>query len=332
MKATFDRRELMAGLAELEKCILQHTPSGRLAAAPSSQLDIDLAALLTSAKSGGAPKAVAVDDVVQLADVPPDQAAASDSATIDLAPDKDLRPSSCGKNSVSSRPHRWIYAPAAIVIVMGSLVGGTGYFAGVKVLAALQALRAPREFDPPSQTTAQAPAVEQTTGAEPETPAAAEQTSSSAAPVAETPPAPEASSVAFGVKASAEQPAALVAQPPASAAVGSTPLVAVASPPAAAKTLTTVDPYGPAGASSKPKARVAETTQLVKKRKKAPADKSQTREPGREHHAKSRPARVAKHRGVPDTEPAVIADARRVTQTINGVIQSWVGADPHALH
>ena len=346
VNASFDSQVLIASLAELEKCAGEHTPSTRLSEVPSAQLGIDLAAILASVKSRSAPQAAAVDDVARLADVPPDQAAASDSATIDQAPDKDLRRASGGKNSASSRPHRWIYAPAAIVIVMGSLVGGTGYLAGVKVLAALQALRAPREFDPPSQTTAQAPAVEQTADAEPATPAAAEQTASSAAPVAEIPPAPEASPVASGAKASAEQPAeadamtppALVAQP--AAAVTPTPLAAAATPPTPAKTLAAVNYSALAGASSKPKARVAETTQPVKERKKPSADKSEKHEPRSNRNAKSKPARVAKPHGAPgatappavaNAEPDVVSDARRAAQEITGALKGWVDVDSRAL-
>ena len=336
MKASFDSKELLASLPELERPAREHGPATPLAAIPSAQLSIDLAALLTSAKSGSAPKAVAVEDPARLP--PPDEAAASRSATINLAPDKDLHPSAAGKKSASLRPRRWIYAAAAIVIVMGSLVGVAGYLASSNVLMALQALRAPREFDPPLETTAQVPAAEQTADDEPATPAAAEQTASAAAPGRETPPALEAPPVASGVKASAEQPAqadvmtppALVAQPPAAAA----------TPPAAAKKLAAIDRFAPAATPSKPEAPVAETTKPVKKAKKASADKSQTRETGTERHAKSKPARIAKPRGTPgaavtpdnvNAEPAVISDARRVTQTINGIIQGWVGADPHDL-
>jgi len=48
MEASFDRQELMASLAELEKRLGEYTPSPRLAAAPSTKLDVYLAAISTS--------------------------------------------------------------------------------------------------------------------------------------------------------------------------------------------------------------------------------------------------------------------------------------------
>ena len=67
------------------------------------------------------------------------------------------------------------------------------------------------------------------------------------------------------------------------------------APPAAAQTLAPVDPSAPAAAPPKSEAPVAETIKLVKKPKKISTDKSQTREPRTERHAKSKPVRVAKY-------------------------------------
>ena len=115
------------------------------------------------------------------------QAAPSRSTAFILVPEKELRALSVEKESALSLPRRWVFMAAAILIVIGSLVGGAGYLAGRRDSAALQAPPALRKFDPPPETTAQAPAAEQTADAEPATPAAAEQTASAAAAGGENP-------------------------------------------------------------------------------------------------------------------------------------------------
>jgi len=177
VKASFDSQELIASLAELEKCAREHSPSTRLAEVPSAQLGIDLAAILASVKSRSAPQAAAVEDAARLTDNrPPNQ-------------------------SVPSRLYRRVSAAPAILIVIGSLVGGAGYYVGSIALMALQAPPALHKFDPPLETTAQAPAAEQTadggsTGAEaaavmPPSLAKTQATVASFAPPA-APPKPEA--------------------------------------------------------------------------------------------------------------------------------------------
>jgi len=325
VKASFYKPELTASLAELEKCVLQHTPSSRLAAAPSAQLDIDLAALLTSARAVSARTAAAIEDPARPADDGRDQGVPSQS-TIDFFLKMALRASAALSESASSWPHRWIYAATAILIVVGSLVEGSDYLAGDRV--ALQASPDLRISDPLEKMMAQVPAAAQTPDAERTTSGSAEQTASTAAPGGEAwALASGAPSAGLRVGASAAQ----LAQ-----AAATTPTAPVAQPP----TTKAVASVGPSAAtSSKLQTPVAETIKPVKKPKKASADKSQTREPRTERHAKSKPARVAKPRGAPgaagphnvNAEPAVISDARRVTQTITGVLNGLVGVDPHAL-
>ena len=264
MKASFDSKELLASLADLERRAREHGPSTPLAAIPSAQLSIDLAAILASVKSRSAPQAAMVEDAAQLTD--------------NRTPNHSAPPRSSWR--VSAAP--------AIVIAISLLVGGASYHAWSRMaLVASQAPPALQNYSAPPETTAGATVAEQTADSGP---------------------------------AAAEPPAV--------------------APPAAAKTLAPVDPSAPAAAPSKTEAPVAETTKPVKKPKKISADKSQTREPRTERHAKSKPVRVAKPRGAPgaavtpdnvNAEPAVISDARRVTQTITGVLNGWVGVDPHAL-
>jgi hypothetical protein len=130
VKASFDSQELIASLAELEKCAREDTPSTRLAEVPSAQLGIDLAAILASVKSRSAPQAAAVEDAARLTDNrPPNQ-------------------------SVPSRLYRRVSAAPAILIVIGSLVGGASYYVGGIAFMALQAPPALQKFDPPLETTA----------------------------------------------------------------------------------------------------------------------------------------------------------------------------------
>jgi hypothetical protein len=161
VKASFDTQELTASLSGLEKCAGEHTPSSRLAAATSAQLNIDLAAILTSARSRSAPQAAAVEDAAQLTNNPPPNQS-SQSTTVDLVPEEELGASAADKVNAPSPPYRRLLVAPAILIVVGSLVGGAGCYMGVQALVALQAPPALQKFDPPLETTAQAPAAEQT--------------------------------------------------------------------------------------------------------------------------------------------------------------------------
>ncbi|HTO79895.1 MAG TPA: hypothetical protein VMJ31_09000, partial [Methylocystis sp.] len=289
MKASFDKQELISGLAELEKRVREHRPSGR-PAAPGERLDLDLESIeaaaksrralskpaavdvtaiypedareraappqsttidvappekdmrVSSAGSERAPVAATLEAAALFAADPREQTAASGSVAIDLVADKEFRASASGKGSspgaaaakdpalrvvdpaspspsakidaipdkefrapalgtsaAASRPHRWIYAATAILIVIGSLVGGAGWLVGGKVLAALQTPRTLRSrIDPPLAASAAVPAPEQTADVPPAPPAAAQET------VAETaPPAPEPQAATPTVEANA---------------------------------------------------------------------------------------------------------------------------------
>ena len=321
MIASFDRDELMASLAELEKRVREQTPSPRLAEAPSAQLDIDLAAILDLVRSRSPLNAIPIEDAARLVDdpppdkaelsrstaiivvpekelrastagreraasaaaleeaarladdPPPDKAALSRSTAIILVPEKELRASAAGKEIAPSRPQRWVYVPAAILIVIGSLVGSTGHHAGGRVLAALEAPPARQNLGPPPGTTAQAPAAEQ----------AAEHGRAAAetAAVAPSPPpvakaAPETAAQAPAAEEAAERgPAAAEA---ATAAPPPPPLAALAQPrPSAAKALVAVEPPAPAVAPPTPEDTIAKPAKPAKKRKKPMTGRSEFR-------------------------------------------------------
>ncbi len=296
MKASFDKQELMAGLAELEKRAREQRPSGRPAAAPSDRLDLDLAAIEAAVKSRRAPKPAAVEPTAIASEEGDDQAAPSQSTTIEAAldaaalvavdpreqtapsrsaaidlfadkefraaaskqrsapsaaavkdaarlivesreqaspsrspkidsvPDNDLRASAPSTGSAPSRPHRWIYAATAILIIIGSLVGGAGWFVGGKVMAALQSPRSLRsKIDPPLESTA-APAPERTADVPP---ADAQETASTAGEGETASPAPQTQAAVPTVDATASQAtqasqaSPAVAAPPAAAAAAS---------------------------------------------------------------------------------------------------------------
>src|SRR5208337_4097998 len=101
MEASFDTQELMASPAELEKRLGEHTPSGPLAAVPSAQLAVDLAAILASMKSRCASKAAGVEDAA-LAGDRGDPAAPSRSTALILVPERELRALSVEKESAAS--------------------------------------------------------------------------------------------------------------------------------------------------------------------------------------------------------------------------------------
>jgi hypothetical protein len=262
VKASFERKELSASLAEHEKCARERGPSTWLAAVPSAQLSIDLTAILASVKSRSATQAAVVEDAARL----------SDNRT--------------PNHSAPPRPNWRVSAAPAILIVIGSLVGSAGYYAGgVVASVAPQAPPSLQKFEPPPETTVRN----------------AEQTADAGPAVADA---------------------------------------AVITPPTAAKTLAAIEPLAPGAAPPKAEAPVAEPTRPAKKWKKASADKLETQEPRSDRHAKSKPARVTKPRRAPVgaaplantyAEPAVISDARRVTQTITGALKGLVDVDSRAL-
>ncbi len=231
----------------------------RLAAAPSDQLGIDLAAILDSEKSrSSAPHPGTVEEGARLAD----------NAT---------------PNRAATQRSYWPAAAApAIVVALSLLVSVAGYDSWRRM--AVETPQPPQALFDPFETTAGQPSAEET---------------------------------ANGGLAAAEP--------------------AAPAPPAAAKTLASVDT--PAAAPSNLEAPAAEITTPLKTANKAAADEPHSHK-GTERHAKSKPPRVAKARGAagaaltpdnPDAEPAIVSDARRVGQTISGVLNVWAGADRQAL-
>ncbi len=346
MKASLDKEELIAGLAELEKRVREHkSPAGRPAASPDRRLDLDLAAIEAAVKarsvanpatvenagllaeparnpsapspsvtldvvpdrelrsfavSKGAPKVKALDveapdvlrertppfrpatidlfaekgpgapasarvnpppvtDEASPASKPLQQVPMSRSVEIDPIPEKGFRAAAAGTESAPSRPHRWIYAAAAILIVIGSLLGGAGYFASGKVLAALRSPSAPQTLDPSPEATAAAPAPESTADIAPATSAPAEETAAAALRGGDSAPLPEP---------------ATQAAPPAvtslAAPVGAAAALAIAAPPAAKAASAAVPPATAAAPASE-----APDAKPAKKPKKHTADKSE---------------------------------------------------------
>ncbi len=261
MTASFARQELLANLAELETLARKHGGAPRLAAAPSDQLSIDLAAILTSERSRSAPQPATVEEAARLADnATPSHAAPSRS--------------------------RWPLAAApALVIALSSLLGVAGFDAWSR--GAVVTPQAPLAPPGPSETAAGRPSAEGT---------------AKSLPVAAEP--------------------AAIAQP------------------AAAKTLAAIDPPAPVATSAKPEAPAAEITKPEKRPSEAAAEERHARKSGTARQAKFKPSPIAKPREArreavtPDkanTEPAIVSDARRVTQTISGVFNSWPGADRQAV-
>jgi len=99
MTASFDKQQLMAGLAELEKRVRQQRLTDRPAAAPSDRLDIDLAAIEAAVKSRSAPRPTAVADPAISADERVDRAAPSRSPKLDVVPARELRGSAAARES-----------------------------------------------------------------------------------------------------------------------------------------------------------------------------------------------------------------------------------------
>ncbi|MFY9657125.1 MAG: hypothetical protein WAK01_11135, partial [Methylocystis sp.] len=100
MTASFDKQELMAGLAELEKRVREHRPSNsQPAAAPRDRLDLDLAAIEAALKSKSAVKPAA--DAAHGVDARR-EAQRSSRTLVDVAPDRELRASPRAKERASA--------------------------------------------------------------------------------------------------------------------------------------------------------------------------------------------------------------------------------------
>ncbi len=414
MTASFDKQELMAGLAELEKRVREHRPSNeRPPAAAGDRLDIDLAAIEAAlkAKRGVKPAAdaapsveppreaqrssrkldvapeprvssrakegssvpTALEALTLRVESPRDPVPPSRSATIGLVAQKDPKVSTSAKGSLlgaiaienatriagdwtelpppppperidsaakanfipvagpeaaapaptasaPKRPHRWIYAAAAMVIVVGTLVGGAGWLVTGKVLAALKdsSKSAPKVM-------AAAPALEvKTEAASAATPVAAEETASAApaAAVEATPAEPVALSAATVAEAPAQAMEAAAAPAPAqtaavalapstaaalasSAPAASAPSTASAPPPPPAKAVAAVEQPPAAAPAPTSDAPADKPAKPAKKPKKATADKSEDKatdkDSGSKSHAKPKPEKVAKPHAAPET-------------------------------
>jgi hypothetical protein len=427
MKASLDKEELMAGLAELEKRVREHKPpAGRPAASPDRRLDLDLAAIEAAVKARSVANPATLKNAGLLAEPARSASAPSPSVTLDVAPDRELRaftaskgafsargleveapdvsrertppprpatidlfaekersapasgrpspppvadaappasklrqqaPASrpaktdpvpetgfraaaAGTESAPSRPHRWIYAAAAILIVIGSLLGGAGYFASGKVLAARRSPSAPQKLDPSPEAAAATPAPESTADVAPATPAPAEETAAAALRGGDSAPLPEPATQA-----------AHAAETSLAAPVGAAAASAIAAPPAA-KAASVAEPPAPAAApaSETPDAKPA------KKPKKHTADKSEDKsdkDSKPKRHAKDK---VAKPRPAPEAsipaapaqpqalaapppppppaaatpEPGVLGRAGQAVGSITGTVKGWVGLDSGA--
>ncbi len=409
MKASFDKEEMMAGLAELEKRVREHRSHGPLAASPDSRLDLDLAAIEAAVRSKSAAKPATADNAGLSVEFSRDQFARTPSVTLDVVPERELsasagkpldvaapdlsreriassraaaidvlaekeprapaagraspppvpnakRPgnvdaipekklpaSDTGTESAPSRPHRWIYAAAAIVIVIGSLLGGAGYVAGGKVFAALRSPSAPQKIDPSPEATAASPAPEATADVGAATPPATEDAAAlrggEAAPAPE--PATQAATADTGLAAPAGAAAAANASPP----------PAAAPPPAAEKAASVTEPP-PVSAAAPSDAKPAKP---AKKPKKPTADKSD-KDSKAKPHAKDKPEKVAKPHPAPEAstpppaparpqalaeppppppppptpEPGVLGKASQAVGSITGTVKGWVGLDSGA--
>jgi hypothetical protein len=186
---------------------------------------------------------------------------------------------------------------AAILIVIGPIVGGVSYLLGRRELSALSAPTAVPKFEPPPETTAQAPAAEHTADAQPAPPAVAKQTASAAASGGETPPAPAPDAVPAEVEASAEPPAQAGAMtplapvaPPAAAAVAPPPTAAGSTQPPAENAPAAAEPPAVAAAEAP-----VTTPALPANPKKPTAGKSDDKS-GKQEAQPIRHAKVAKHR------------------------------------
>jgi hypothetical protein len=305
----------------------------------------------TSAKLS-APGAIAIENATRIAGdwselpppppPPPQSVKISPAAKTDLAPDSGLR-AAAPAAVAPKRPHRWIYAAAAILIVVGTLVVGAGWLVSGKVLAALKegSSSAPKAM-------AAVPAPELNAETAPTAPPVAAQETASATPVAAVEAAPEAPAQA--VQAAEAAPAAAPV-PPSAAAPPPAKAVAAVEQPAAAAPSPTSD--APAAKPAKP----------AKKPKKATADKPEDKadkDAASKSHAKPKADKIVKLRSAPETsaplpppqpqalaappppaspppapvaanpESGVLARAGQAVGSITGTVKGWVGLDSGA--
>ena len=448
MTASFDKHELMAGLAELEKRVREHRPSNdRPAAAPGDRLELDLAAIEAALKAKSAAKpvanaapsvetprdaqrssrkldvapeqrassrakegasvpaaleavtlrvdnprdlarparsataelvaqkdpagltptklsalgAIAIENTTRIAGdwtelpPPPQSVKIAPAAKADLAPDSGLR-ASAPPAAAAKRPHRWIYAAAAILIVVGTLVGGAGWLVSGKVLAAL---KQPSNSAPKAMAAVPAPELKAETA--PAAPPVAAQETASAAPAAAVEAAPPASAALGAAPAPEAQAQAVQAAEAAPAAAAVPPSAAVPPPPA--KAVAAVEQPAAAAPSPTSDAPAAKPAKPAKKPKKATADKPEDKadkDAGAKSHAKPKPDKIARPRVAPEmsaplppTQPqalaapppppspppapvaanpdsGVLARAGQAVGSITGTVKGWVGLDSGA--
>ena len=215
----------------------------------------------------------------------------SPAAKTDLAPDSGLR--AAAQAAVApKRPHRWIYAAAAILIVVGTLVVGAGWLVSGKVLAALKegSSSAPKAM-------AAVPAPELKAETAPAAPPAAAQETASATP-------------AVAVEAAPEAPAQAVQAAEAAPAAAPVPPSAAAPPPPPAKAVAAVEQPAAAAPSPTSDAPAAEPAKPAKKPKKATADKPEDKadkDAGSKSHAKPKADKIVKLRSAPEALGAAAA-------------------------
>ena len=140
MKASFHSKELVASLAELERLAQKHGGVMRLAAAPSDQLSIDLAAILASEKSRSASQGARVEEPPRLFDSAP-------------------------QNHRARLLSRWRARAAPVIAIFLSLLVGV---AGIDALSrmAFVAPQSPFVLTDPSDTAAAQPKAEKTANSE----------------------------------------------------------------------------------------------------------------------------------------------------------------------
>ncbi|BDV40758.1 hypothetical protein [Methylocystis bryophila] len=305
MTASFETHELLTNLTGLKKRGEGHAPVSRLAGATSAELDSDLAAILTSARAKSASQAVE----------------ASQSATIDSLPQGELGAYAAGPVRALPPSYRRLLATPSILIAIGCIIGGAGY-TGMQALLTLQAPPAWQEVDPPQESTAQAPASEQT----------ADSASTVAEAVAVAPPSTAKTAAAVEPLAPLDHAAFGRNRLNAEHVIDSKSLE-LDSREKPASTFS----HRALAAPQTPEALVAKPAKPAKERKKHSADKSDKHEPRSSRDAKSKPAKVAKPHeahGAPaappseaNAEPAVVSDARRAAQKITGALKGLVDTD-----
>ena len=311
MHASFDRHELTASRVERGKNALE--PS-RLAAAPTEELGLDLAATLASVKARSAFGAAAVEN----SDPPPWRARAL------------------------SRLRRTFASPAVLFII-GALVVSAGYFVVTSALVEREAAAPPQKLDPPTETAA--------LGAVEPAPASPSPEASVAQPAEPAPQIPSADGVekpSPRPERHAKAKPGKVAQP-AEPAPRSHSADKVEKPSARsdrhakAKPEKLAKPAEPAPRSAsadkaeKPSARSdrhakAKPEKHAKLAEPAPrsasADKAEKPSPRADRHAKEKPVKLAKPRGAPRApeppgDPNVLSQAQEAVGSITGAFKGW---------